>query len=118
MAGHVPAIAQAYESVGRHELHIGQDFPADHQGQPGPADQPLVCTAHGRRLGVFQDAAPTRQDFAALMQRSLARMQADHRSGRRPQSLHGVDIPVVERPIEGAIGCQNGFAFFFVEFRQ
>ena len=57
-------------------------------------------------------------DFAALMQRSLTWMQADHGSGRRPQRLHGVDIPVVERPIEGAIGRQHGFAFFFVEFRQ
>src|SRR5580704_17075586 len=46
MADHAPAFAQSSESVGCHELSLGQDLAAYHDGKPRTPDDPFVQATH------------------------------------------------------------------------
>src|SRR5260370_41647609 len=118
MADDVPAGARADEAVGGHQLAVGEDLAAYHDGEAAAADPPFADAAHARRFGMAQDAAPALQDVAALVQRRLAGMQADHGAGRRPDVLHRLVVAVVEGAIEGAVGGQHRIALLIVEVRQ
>src|SRR5580704_6810427 len=118
MADHAPAFTHPRESVGRHELALGQDLAAHHDGQPRTADDPFVHATHLGCLRVAKDGAPARHDLGPSVQRRLAGMQADHRTGRRPDPVHCLGVALGESAVERAIGRKHGLALLVVEVRQ
>ncbi len=64
----VPAAGQPHESVGRHEVAVGQYLAADHDGEAGAADHPFVGATHLGRFWMAQDSLPAAQDLRPVVQ--------------------------------------------------
>ena len=104
VADDVPAVVQPREGVGRHELTIGQDLATDDEGEAGASHHPFFGAAYARRFGMAHDGAPARHDLRSFVQGGLAGMQADQRSGRRPEHVHRGGVAIVEGAIERTVG--------------
>ena len=114
----------ASRSLSRTKVLVAMSWPLARISRQTTMARPARPTTHSSVQRTLGDSGwprmpcQLRRMSDALVQGPLARMQADHGAGRRPELLHGLVVAVVEGAIEGAVGRQHGIALVVVEFRH
>src|SRR5476649_1014596 len=118
MADHVPPGAEPHEGIGGHQREAGHDLAAQHEGETGTADHHLVATEHLRRARMAQGGLPARHYGAAIEQRRLVGMKAEHHAGGGPQLIHRLVVAIAGHPVDGAVDGEHGVALLVTELRR